>query len=98
MSIRMRCVGASETNQRDPAGTFPACEGAKIRVVCTIIQERVQDEKLSRRGGSDPRGISQTQGRLHYVLAGVGMVAGLGGAGTAAAREPSGPDLPRVVA
>src|SRR5260370_6373497 len=97
MSIDMRWAGAKRDNLM-PQPCSPLAKVQKSVSYAPVIQERVQDEKLSRRGRSDPRGISQAQDRLHYVLAGLRMVADLGGTGASEAREPSGPDLRRVLA
>ena len=53
----------------------------------TSQEQGPSNEKLSRWRGSHPRSISQAQGRLHHVLAGLGMVTGLGGAGAPEARQ-----------
>src|SRR5260370_7542823 len=97
MSIRMRWAGARRDNLMRQSCP-PLAKVQKSVSYAPLIQERVQDEKLSRRGRSDPRGVSQAQDRLHYVLAGLGMVADLGGTGASEAREPSGSDLRRVLA
>src|SRR5260370_9395587 len=97
MSIRMRWAGAKRDNvMRQPCP--PLAKVQKSVSYAPLIQERVQDEKLSRRGRSDPRGVSQAQDRLHYVLAGLGMVADLGATAASEPRAPCGPDLPPVLA
>src|SRR5262245_889136 len=79
-------------------GAFPLAKHANSVSYAPRIYERGQDEKLSGRRRGDPRGVSQAQDRLHHVLARLGMVARLGGAGASEAREKGGPDLHRILA
>ena len=103
----VKCQSASAVLARsgrckpDPARTPPvsACRAPNSVLVCAAQScKRGQDEELSRRRRGDPRGVSQAQDRLHHVLAGLGMVAHLGGARAPEARQQGRPDLRRVLA
>src|SRR5215471_3991870 len=69
-----------------------------VLAAARAIPGRRPDEELSRRRRGDPRSLSQAQDRLHHVVAGLGMVADLGGAGARQARQQAWACVRRILA
>src|SRR6266404_9955760 len=78
-------VAARRTGDRMPTGMKDSASRRGPAIMPRILRQGGGDEAVLRRRRGDPRGVSQPGPRSHYLLAGLGMVAGVGGA-----RPPKG--------